>query len=1711
MSDKSDDIEKLMEEQIDPEQSEAEQIEYEQKEEEEEQDNPLELDDGNPSDDIEEKYKKAVEYVNETSVEQYSPDSPRFEDEFNEDGIPVIDDEEQDYDLHEDLEDRGNEMIQEEKDKLLEFTTDFNTDDLLLVVFFDKNKYEDYLGVITDITDTYIILNDERNIYYSEGYIQLLHKDYTIIDIVKIQEVDLDILDEEDIFKEDKIELEEQVKSKKERVYTDTEIKEDFISNLIGIYDIYDNENLIHDITETSEALIYLINKVKYRTDIDDQDNLNFVKEFINTNQLNIPSFILPIVGMKKMIFDDTLSSTEDIIVTSFEEEFVRKYNILNETDDFSSKGYINYMNNLFSDDFESYKNDTHKFGVNINYSGLVIRDCFNDINPCNSLSNKYSLDFLNIRNNLNIIHNYETNPIVEERNINVIGFLFVPLNKINDIKNVDLNNSLYNLNDVIKLSKEKDIRNILKSSYINSIDITDDTVRSEYEQAFNKYLFRYDKQLTIDKFKAILNNLPSNSDIFDSLNYPINNDADIYLVNLFHNYNDAEKVLNLLDMSLNDINYDKKSQLNRYINNTVNEYKTNYNKSLKKYIKPIKPLKKITKNLDVKEKIKLCQELIFSQTDLIYRYSLLSKFISIYGREANKGSEDKSFYYDKTSDSEKLICKHYLYLIKGDKDSYDTMKSIYGEVSKDGNVYCKKCNRFISYDDFSTFEGFSDGKPSSSKEKAEDIEESLNFDKKEIKESYDIIKYISEKFNIVLQNDDMIKIINIYNLLDHKNLYDQRYNSDIIKTHPILKNNKSKPVIASFKEFLHNINNILSAIFLIFIHIQISNNSYNINFNNRINIINSDSSWNNLFITDKESCLNMKVITYIEAKLKSLVKKYPKEKIFNNVNELFNEFDTLKTMKISFKDHFINVIRYWMNPQYILHSRLEKYFIFESGINKNYIRDYWTTYKPLPDNRLIKHINEYVQSNNELYKQYFVNNNSIQNISLLKPINNDEPKYQELDIKLSELMNNPSFKRLYTYALKGYGKADSFPILNLLTKQFVNTFTPSHKKELITILSKCNYNHERGEYSSINFNIKSSNSIRNVFLNDIIGLDIKKDSDNIRKYQYINLNNHEYFLLNSNVNRHYSYTPPNVYITHNYDDLLENDSSILKKMYKYYCLDKSDNLIPNMIKEIDGEIINTNIINFLLLDYNEDLISNISECNKEIPNTAEYFHIILNYLINKNQLKLLHSFIPYTEYYSNEFILNNINKNILIESRISDFFDNYCDETDEIYDLIENMKDYFKLIMYKKDNNELIDKIELSGQYDLLINKIIINNKLYIKNIDELYNKLIQNELYSQFNPNQIENMRFKLNKKEQTELERSLGFIPDTNISYFINKIIQKLDDKNMSDRTINSIYYYLSFLKNTSNGDFNPMIKKKEWKMSDSKIGYISDYLNKNTFLLHNEIFLRNKDKDFESGNKYAGFNEYRKPHYDIFFTELYNYINKYRKDIYKLKINNELPSYNQKIFNIFIFLFNINKISEYINLLLDDTTNEYAIMNKKCDSIENIDITIEKCIIVLSRFLLDILINIHDKLYDTNWIYIDKDTYKNKLDEHNAREKQTNLDRLDHMTDEQRRLHVANQSIRSGIMYKESEKINLERKVGGERDQQIMEEREEQKKNIFEETVNSEETISDNILQDHELENIDPGADDDGYYDQNDFAAEGEEDEDNLDALQLNEGD
>ena len=183
-----------------------------------------------------------------------------------------------------------------------------------------------------------------------------------------------------------------------------------------------------------------------------------------------------------------------------------------------------------------------------------------------------------------------------------------------------------------------------------------------------------------------------------------------------------------------------------------------------------------------------------------------------------------------------------------------------------------------------------------------------------------------------------------------------------------------------------------------------------------------------------------------------------------------------------------------------------------------------------------------------------------------------------------------------------------------------------------------------------------------------------------------------------------------------------------------------------------------------------------------------------------------------------------------------------------------------------------------------------------------------------------------------------------------------------------------------------------------------------------------------KVFEDGRVYSGFNQYRYPATSnaldahIYFEGLYNYINKFRENIYKLKTSkdNIINKKSLEIINIFIFIYLINKITEYINSLFDDTSEIYKKENDIYNKINNENINIKNCIIYLSRFLLDIIFNIYDKLYDKNWIYMDDETYKNKLDEHNAREKQNNLDKLDNMSDDKSTIDLLNKSSDNSLL-------------------------------------------------------------------------------------------
>ena len=145
---------------------------------------------------------------------------------------------------------------------------------------------------------------------------------------------------------------------------------------------------------------------------------------------------------------------------------------------------------------------------------------CFDDKNPCNSLNAQYILDTIKIRNELTIIHNREIDSIVDKRSINFIGFLFIPIDDIKDIINLDSNNSLFNLSDIIYLNKDKNLRTTLSKYPIDSNNINIKSVKSEYEQNLKRYLFDIEKNVSYNEFKEIITkNFPSNSDMIDALN----------------------------------------------------------------------------------------------------------------------------------------------------------------------------------------------------------------------------------------------------------------------------------------------------------------------------------------------------------------------------------------------------------------------------------------------------------------------------------------------------------------------------------------------------------------------------------------------------------------------------------------------------------------------------------------------------------------------------------------------------------------------------------------------------------------------------------------------------------------------------------------------------------------------------------------------------------------------------------------------------------------------------------------------------------------------------------------------------------------------------------------------------------------------------------------------------------------------------------------
>lgn len=1565
--------------------------------------------------------KEAMEKLNDPDFQEDTPDSPQTEEILDKDFVNQGDDE--------------FEGEQEQIQDNVNTDANINMGDIYLLIIEKGDKFKDYMGSVLDIFDDFFVLNNDKDqkikINIIDGQISLdLDDDATIIDIVKVQEIDIkDTLNESQVFKEDSIKIKVEEVEKKYKKYNDTEIIEDFISEIINLYDIYDDELFLRNITDMAHSFFEMIKNKSDISDINKTDSLQFIKNMTDNN-FNLPDYILPIVSSNKKLYlsdDEIVSSLNNTIFTSTEQELVDLYHELNAD---KSINYFKYLSILFSPKFAAYVNNDENKGCLINYKGQYFRDCFDIENPCYSLSNSdgsfnetpYIIDFLKSRDDIYIINDNEKIPYLVEDNFNIIGFLFVPENYSKYFLKLNINNH-FTLNENIilyeRLYNIKSLRNYLSDKDILLKSINDTTVKDDFDKnIIQKFMLDVNTNQNLSELTDILiKNLPTNNDI-------INKYFDENIFNFIYNYKDFEILLSYYELFINDILKDTKIEITDKIKQNIKLYEETYKKLLKSVIKEPKKIKFITKQLDINDKIKICLDFIFTTKNVVYKNSLLNRFIKVYCREPNETDSDKNWLYSPQT-NEKILCKHYCYLCKIDKhpEYYNNLISLFGSEPDNGNISCKVCGHFIDNVNFSTFDGFSDGS-------VIQIRETMDNDNLDdnISSNIELKKYInkiSKLFNIKLYPNDLENIINIYQLIDINKLLNFRYSDDNIinndpfisklkEKYPVVKKTKDKDTkklneknkgkikksLVSFKKYLLDVTKLLLTIILIFIHMQISTNTYPINLNNMYNIFIFDdkSSWKMFNISNDDSFLNKRLIEYINVKIESKIKSLY-EKLENK--SLFDQPDL--------KSHMINTIKYILNPQYNLYKSIDRYYTLTITSGYLYTKEEWPTFKPLNDNKLVLKINEYVNSHNEIMKQYFMNSDSLENISLIKDINNVQSKYEEFRLPVSNLMNNPSYKRLYMYSLKLYGKCSTIPpILDLLTNKFINDM---NNQDITDLLKSCNYN---DGYTKVLFN-----DFKKIIIAAITNyeIDTTKDKDNIVKFKNININNTEYLLLNSNRKGYYKYVPAKIFINLPFDELNKQNGDFIDKLFNNYCIDSHGDLIENTSVE--------NQLNFYKLDFKVDFEDNSPECSKsKIPHTSENYHKIMKYIINRYKLNFNPlNFIDYTESYNNEFINNLLHNDIYVENRLYSFINNdkYLKDVEDSL-IFQQLNTIIEKIITDKQNKSF--NLE-ETQKDIKTFLPILNSKKeeYLQNINDLYNNILKNDTYYS-----------KFNKLQITRIKNLVPKIKDLNnidnISLILNKLLEDINNNNIYNRFIGDLYYNLSRIKNKYKK--YKYIRKGLWKMSDTSNDKFNNYLNMNDSLLHFDQFFIRKKEQFENGTHYSGFKQYDSHESSIYFEELFKYIKNYNLNLDLLKGSDKNIFNDDVLINItsFIFIFIINKIAEYISKLFDDSSDVYKINTTLFEKYDPDVINIDNNIVYLSRFLLDIIIDMYEKLYNPNWVFTNNDVLNNSIMKQVSREKQNYINKIDRMSKSDKFLNDLKQEIGTSMLFHESAADNAD---------------------------------------------------------------------------------
>lgn len=1425
----------------------------------------------------------------------------------------------------------------------------------------EKNELE----LTSEYQELKLKIDEEHNII-------LKTDDYYIIDIENVSEIQNDELDDimilqltEEVFPEiiDIIELDES-----EYNITINDMIESFIFSIINKFSNYDNDMLITKMYSISENFIELLDILKKPINYEDRLTNSWIHIISNSHN--------KIYIQKEQTNTDELYEIEDgYFTTVFEKEYMHILKeIYLDNKHICNRYYKNLLNILYNENYSPVRSFQKNNGFTIPYNGEYYRDCFN---KCTSNTTKIDIDKRRTRNNLQLSTSDGILEYISPELIHINGIL-IPSDELlrNDIKIF----KYFNITEKCIFTKMKynDSLHQHMNNVIQSKDLyTQTTSEDLYFNYKDSTLINIENDMNIDEF--INAYIPSQTHI-------LKNTTLKPFFKYVYNFNDLNRLLYYYQINSDNLLPNNKHIIGKLIKKNIKKYKS----SLKGTI-PIKKINESKTKLDKSDRVNIILNFASKLLNERIKSVYYKKVINKYSREPTK-HENIHWFYNKYTNN-RLLCKHHIYSceIDDNPEIMDTLIHKYGSIPLDGFIYCKHCGKILSNDIFSDIEGGGDTGSNIIREIADEESKETILDKKEIQHVKKLINQITNVFGIGLIDKDLIDIIELYLSINNETLLNERYNIVNASTeHPSMKASTSIMEQKKIGHIFINVNTVLFIMICTLIYIQTNIPGYISKHKLYLPILSTSKSY------------NKEVIPIIFEILEDLSNRY-NTTIWNSIGIFLKEYgiNSIPTPK----EQFINLLTYIINSSYLkLNDKINRFFEKSSEYTV-YIKNYFNQYKPIPSNDTIESINSdvnnaYINSkgkyNNYIYNKSSLTLENISNVKLIKKLHHVDELYKDYNVPILDLLNNKNFILLYKYIIQLHGIQNSNTYFYSIITELINV----HEK-IRGLFTKYKWNTKENKFINDNIDFKELKKLLGELINSYVN---KINNKTVKLFAHSIFCNNELLMLTTESIRYQKYIELQLFP----EDIASMNKDLIERFINMYCYNNNNIIIRDL------NYINTrNSITHSYIDIFLDGSQIYDPCKNRVPNTIENFNKLINEIHTTNKLPLYKLNKTYTYSTSEVHGISNYDE---VSNRIINRLTDYIEGTDiiefdELFvdlaneeqweitfsELNNKIKEYISNIISFISNSEHISKKNMDN--------INIDNRSISKNqiMVNLHKKL----LILCFGSNEA-NKEIKGTSKESIDELLPLDSHTIYNIINEITTIISRL--KNNGNRIKHGCIFH----------DYIP----KQWKLSDTNIDSLKQFINTNEFLLHNSIFIRTKEESM-------GFNQYYEYDYQSeYFNNLYNHINSKTKQINKLTGDNK-SKFTRNYSNIlsrYILIQYIHSMVNYVHSLeekidnSDDDANELFLQLQA-----KYNVSINDELINISNFIIDIIVHIISEFFDSRWIISleYKNNLQEKIGQQKEKEKQRLITKLDLMDRDKRGVSTQLQSMGFNNYYKSSE--------------------------------------------------------------------------------------